>query len=29
MAERSCDNTFMANAAGDANVLIAVTAIGK
>ena len=29
MAERSCDKNFMANAAGDAKVLVAVTAIGK
>ena len=29
MAERNRDETFMINAAGDANVLIAVTAIKK
>ena len=29
IAERSRDETFMANAAGDANVLVAVTAIKK
>ena len=29
MAEKSCDKNFMANTAGDANVLVAVTAIEK
>ena len=29
MSERNRDDTFMTNAAGDANVLIAVTAIKK
>ena len=29
MAEKSCDETFMANAAVDTNVLVAVTAIKK
>ena len=29
MAERNRDETFMANAAGDANILIAVTTIKK
>ena len=29
MSDKSRDKTFMANAAGDANVLVAVTAIEK